>query len=209
MRRYALIVCVCLFLGTAGAWGRTMKHVLVQMPQEVLPLLSTDNLLDAVDFRDSGMYAAVKNRMGETSVLAVLTDEYARWELSAASRAEMKLLSGGRDTVVCLVHTCLTPEPMSTVAFYTLDWRPLPASRFVRVPGADAFLRPELTKDEGRAVLDGLETALVEARLSADADTLDFILHADGGDPERRQEQAAWLTERVSCQWQGRRFVRK
>ena len=68
---------------------------------------------------------------------------------------------------------------------------------------------PELTKDEGRAVLDGLETALVEARLSADADTLDFILHADGGDPERRQEQAAWLTERVSCQWQGRRFVRK
>ena len=209
MRKNAFILMACLFLVSIGAGGRTLRHVLVQMPREVLPLLSAENVLDAVDFHDSRMRAAVKNRMGETSVLTALTDTYAAWNLSAASRAELKLLSAGKDTLVCLVHTYLTPEPMSTVAFYTLDWRPLPASRFVRVPGADAFLRPELTKDEGRAVLDGLETALVEARLSADADTLDFILHADGGDPERRQEQAAWLTERVSCQWQGRRFVRK
>ena len=106
MRKNAFILMACLFLVSIGAGGRTLRHVLVQMPREVLPLLSAENVLDAVDFHDSRMRAAVKNRMGETSVLTALTDTYAAWDLSAASRAELKLLSAGKDTLVfgTLVH---------------------------------------------------------------------------------------------------------
>lgn len=209
MRKNAFILMACLFLVSIGAGGRTLRHVLVQMPREVLPLLSAENVLDAVDFHDSRMRAAVKNRMGETSVLTTLTDTYAAWDLSAASRAELKLLSAGKDTLVCLVHTYLTPEPMSVVQFYSLSWQPLAAKRFVKLPAASAFLRPGLSDTDRRTALAAAEGALTEARLSADGATLRFVLHADGGDPDRRKELGEWFCEQLTYVWRDRRFERQ
>ena len=121
MRLALFIFCISFVVESSA---RTMKQFLMAMPDSVLPVLSLDNRLDAVDFLESGMKATVQNNFGESSTLLRLSDDYASWELSTVVSCELKLLVSGADTTICMSTTYHSPFPESVLTFYNKDWQP-------------------------------------------------------------------------------------
>ena len=108
-----------------------MREVFKQMPDSLLPYLSENNRLDFIDFIDSKMKAEVKNRLGGTSEMTVLTDSTLSIRMSEALQIDMLLLrtvetaDAGSSEIICLIETfgadSLSLE--STVRFFTSSWQ--------------------------------------------------------------------------------------
>lgn len=205
MRKVLLILCVLCAVRPAG--GRTMKDFFIAMPDRLLPLLTQENRLDCVDFVASKMNATVKNRFGENTTLEVLTDRYARLQLTPVSRVEMRLLFSGSDTVVCMVHTLQSVAAESKLAFYDTRWRPLAANRYVRLPGVKDFIRRKAQPAVVREVMQKVELPLLSVALDESSDTLKLRLGMDGGNVELKKELTPLVVPELIYVWQGGRFV--
>ena len=108
-----------------------MRDVFKQMPDSLLPYLSENNRLDFIDFIDSKMKAEVKNRLGGTSEMTVLTDSTLSIRMSEALQIDMFLLRTAESAdeesseVICVIETfgvdSLSLE--STTRFFTPSWQ--------------------------------------------------------------------------------------
>ena len=132
MRRHWIIGLLLLLLVQTGrAEGLKMRDIFKQMPVSLLPYLSENNRLDFIDFIDSQMKAEVKNRLGGTSEMTVLTDSTLSIRMSDALQIDVLLLKtvevadAESSEVVCLIETfgadSLSLE--STVRFFTPSWQ--------------------------------------------------------------------------------------
>lgn len=204
-----------LFLLLSGiacmTWGRTMRDVFVQMPDSLIPLLSKDARLDCVDYIDSGMKAMVKNQFGENSSLQVLTEQYARISFSSVATWELKLLTNGQDSMVCLVKTYGTPVPESTLSFYDLKWKKIPLRRYIVMPHARDFEKPAsgtTTAADLERVRLHTKNAMISATFQEPGNELLFRCRADEADPEVRKELQPLLKDSIRYVWKGGKFVR-
>ena len=109
-----------------------MRDVFRSMPDSLMPYLSQNNRLDFIDFIDSNMKAEVKNDLGGTSEMTVLTADSVSIRMSPALRVDLLLLqpqgsSGDSCRVVCMVQTFGTDSLSleSVVDYYTLQWQRL------------------------------------------------------------------------------------
>ena len=103
------------------------------MPDSLLPTLTQNNRLDFLDFLDAGMKAEVKNRLGGTSVMTVLTSDSLSLQVSASLRVDMLLLPLAEpldsvNQIVVVGETYLADSVYgeTTVRYFTIDWKPLP-----------------------------------------------------------------------------------
>ena len=71
---------------------KVMRDIYASAPDTIFPLLTKNNRLDQIDFRENNMKAEVKNRFDDRSELLVLTDRYLKLQLSERCLVEMKLL---------------------------------------------------------------------------------------------------------------------
>lgn len=150
IRRGIFILLLTLLFSRAGAQV-TMRDVIRQMPDSLVPYLKANARLDFIDFIDSGMKAQVSNDLGGKSQLTQLTDDYASFTLSAVSQLQMRLLSVDEPVdsarhIICMVRTYggdLRESTKrtngsdlreSTIRFYTLQWRPLPSAPRIALP---------------------------------------------------------------------------
>ena len=92
MRHLVLFFCMALSLSASAGDGIALRDVFRQMPDSLLPTLTQNNRLDFLDFLDAGMKAEVKNRLGGTSVMTVLTSDSLSLQVSASLRVDMLLL---------------------------------------------------------------------------------------------------------------------
>lgn len=117
----------------------TMRDVIRQMPDSLVPYLKTNARLDFIDFMDSGMKAEVSNELGGKSQLTQLTDDYASFTLNASSQLQLRLLSvdtpvDSASHILCMVRTFGVDICESTIGFYTLKWLPLPVAQYITLP---------------------------------------------------------------------------
>lgn len=126
----------CLFVcmtSVCSAQEPTLRDVFRQMPDSLLPTLTQNNRLDFLDFLDAGMKAEVKNRLGGTSVMTVLTSDSLSLQVSASLRVDMLLLPLAEpldsvNQIVVVGETYLADSVYgeTTVRYFTIDWKPLP-----------------------------------------------------------------------------------
>ena len=122
----------------------TMRDVLKQMPDTLVPFLKENARLDFIDFIESNMKAEVSNSLEGKSELTKLTDNYAMLWLTQASQMEMRLLDTAEEVdsvrqLLCIVCTYGTDIRESTVEFYSLRWRKLTTDERVGLP-TDMFI---------------------------------------------------------------------
>ena len=110
-----------------------IRDVFRQMPDSLLPALTQNNRLDFLDFRDAGMKAEVKNRLGGTSVMTALTDDSLSLQMSPASRIDMLLLTldeplDSVNQIIVVGETFFADSVYgeTTVRYYTIDWHSIP-----------------------------------------------------------------------------------
>lgn len=117
------MACSCLLVSPVGA--QTIAELFKQMPDELLPYLTTNNRLDMIDFMEARMKAEVTNLLESKSEMTALTDSALSVRLSDALSVDMRLTTRGDSTVVCLTKTYQTLSRQTEVVnyYYSTDWR--------------------------------------------------------------------------------------
>ena len=131
-RMHSKILFLLFFLLAAPSlMAQTMRDILRQMPDTLVPLLTRNNLLDFPDYIDSQMKAELSNRLTGTSEMLQLTDDYTVIQTSPASTIQLKLLPKGKAKIICLVRTYFANDSIgdSQFSFYTSEWKPMKASK--------------------------------------------------------------------------------
>ena len=163
-----------------GGRGVCIRDIYAEAPDSIFPLLTKNNRLDQIDFRENNMQAVVKNRFDAPSELLVLTDRYLKLQLSERCLVEMRLLS---DSTICMVQTYNAPAPDSRVRFFDTIWNELP--RTIERPSVDDFLSEDVDTDV-RLALQALP--LIKASLSENDDAITFELQTRELTREQREK---------------------
>ena len=157
-----------------------IRDVYAEAPDSIFPLLTKNNRLDQIDFRENNMPAVVKNKFDDRCELLVLNERYLKLKLSERCIVEMRLTS---DSTFCMVETFSAPAPDSHVRFFDTAWHELPQS--IKFPAVDEFLSEDVDID-ARLALQALP--LIKASLSENDDNITFELQLSELSREQRQK---------------------
>ena len=157
-----------------------IRDIYAEAPDSIFPLLTKNNRLDQIDFRENNMQAVVKNKFDGRSELLVLTERYLKLQLSERSVVEMRLLS---DSTFCMVQTYNAPASDSRIRFFDSKWNEL--SQTIERPSVDDFLNEEVDTDT-RLALQALP--LIKASLSEKNNSITFELQTSELTREQRQK---------------------
>lgn len=162
-----------------GGRGVCIRDIYAEAPDSIFPLLTKNNRLDQIDFRENNMQAVVKNRFDTPSELLVLTDRYLKLQLSERCLIEMRLLS---DSTFCMVETFTAPAPDSRIRFFNAAWQEQPS--VIEKPSVADFLNDDIDTDT-RLALEALP--LIKASLSEEDNTITFELQTSELTKEQRK----------------------
>ena len=185
-----LILYTLFILCSSSLYAQTrIRDIYAEAPDSIFPLLTKNNRLDQIDFRENNMQAVVKNKFEEHAELLVLNDRYLQARLSKHCTVEMRLLS---DSVFCMVQTYTGPAPDSRVRLYDSSWHELPQT--IQRPAVDDFLSEDVDTDT-RLALQALP--LIKASLSPDDDNITWQLQTSELTREQRQKVEGKVRELI------------
>ncbi len=101
-----------------------ISNLFKQMPDSLMPYLTTNNRLDMIDFREAGMKAEVNNLLEGTSEMTYLSDDSLSITMSDALRIDMSLVK--KDSLfICIQKNYMnTTNQMEAVLYlYTPKWQ--------------------------------------------------------------------------------------
>ena len=125
------IIYMCLLAGMAllpqMSGAKSMKDLLVSMPDEMMPYLDKNLRLEFVELQEMGVKAEVKNALNDVSVMDTLTSDFLQIRMSKTATLQMKKLPAENgDSVICVVKTFSLPEKESELYLYDQEWKRLP-----------------------------------------------------------------------------------
>ncbi len=97
------------------------------MPSDIVPLLTHNNLLDMLDFKEANQKAEVSNRLNGKSELTSLTKTSASIRLTSKTRIDLHLLPKAKGNyLIYMITTTETSDSLadSDVTVYDSSWKP-------------------------------------------------------------------------------------
>lgn len=120
-------------------YNYAISKCFLDMPDDVMPLLSTVNRADYIDFWASHMTAKVTNKLQGSSEMDMLSNDYLHIKLGNSSEVAIKLIPIKKDTVICMSYTVHAPLADSHIELYNLNWEPLSVNNFLEQPQLKDF----------------------------------------------------------------------
>ena len=203
MKRVSIVFIVLMALFCIRVQAQNLRTMFIEMPDTLLPLLTTNDRMDMIDFWDARMTTPVTNRLDGNSRIASLTDNFLSLELTRSSSMQIKMLNGeGNDTLLCVVNTVAAEACDSRIHFYNSRWERVDGSMFARPSIADFFI----LSDSVDKALEACDIYLVKLSLSAESDSLkaEYTMpqYMSPGDSARVASQLRPLR----YHWTGKRF---
>lgn len=144
-----MTVLVCLLLASLGVSAKSMKDLLVLMPDSLLPYLDKNLRQEMPELQEMGVKAEVKNLLGESSVMDTLTNNFIQIRMSKVSVLQLKKLPvENGDSILCLVKTFAGPEKESQVMFFDQDWKMLDAGKLLACDAESLISKPDTMTEE-------------------------------------------------------------
>ena len=153
--------------------AKSMKDLLVSMPDEVMPYLPKNLRLEFAELQEMGVKAEVKNALNDVSVMDTLTTDFLQIRMSKASTLQMKKLPvENGDSVICLVKTFSLPEKESELYLYDQNWQRLPLEMNLQSLAESLIQKPDTMTD----------TRFLELKQMVEPRMVSFMLlqHEDG-----------------------------
>lgn len=123
MKRIAFILSL-LTVSWLSVSAQDIKTALKSMPEKIFPLLSRNNILDFIDFKDSNMKAEVTNNLKGKSEMTELTATSCHIRLTAHSEVDISIVNIDGKDLILVTRTYSTDEKKSqTQTYFTLDWQ--------------------------------------------------------------------------------------
>jgi hypothetical protein len=167
MKKISILLCFLCFLCDSSR-AQSLKDIFFKMPQEVCPALSEYNRLELIDNQKNNKPMQTRNIFKTFSKMDALTDTYAHLIVSKNSEKTLKLLNSKDGAPIVMVISTVFADsiPDSSIAFYTAEWKPLEATRFVSAPTSKEFRRISINPETDELTI----TALQPLTLSFDDD---------------------------------------
>ena len=208
MRKIFLFITILLTTLTLRA--QDIASLFVEMPRDILFVLTDNNRKDMVDLYVNGKEAEVLNAMRGDSKLIQLNENYIKLQLTTQNTVEIKLLPLINKTqIICVVQTACAPVCDSQISFYTTQWEPIENKGLVKPFTFQDFLNTTgIDTEKRKNALTSLDTHFFRYQLSPDDNNLSIFYTApEYLGIEERKAIEPYLTQKPLVQhWNNTRF---
>ena len=147
MRRFFSIVLLSMALLPLTGFARTVADLFATEPGNIFPLLTRTNRLDMVDYYHSGQLVAIQNNLTGESRLLELDSAYLKVQTSGSRVVEMLMRQVGKDTVITVIETVMTPVPDSRLTQWNVHWQRYVSDKLFSMPSIDDFLVKKMSRE--------------------------------------------------------------
>jgi len=139
------IILYFLFFLTFPAIGQSVEKLFLELPENLIPLLSKQNRFEMIEYYKANQQDSVKNKFGNYAKLELYDSINQHIVVSATKNSllEIKILNS-QDSVksIAIINTILTPIQHSRISFYNSQWQKL--SLDFLIPKADEWLKKDI-----------------------------------------------------------------
>ena len=185
--------------------ARTITDFFASEPGNIFPLLTRTNRLDLVDYYTSGQMVAVANNLEGEARLLEVADDYLKVQTSDCRQVEMLMRMAGKDTVLTVIETVMTPVPDSRLTQWNVHWQRYTSDRLFTMPTIDDFIIGKMPRELRADLQDAMIFPLI--RLSFKGEGHDTIEATHGLDkflvPDEYKHYAAYLKTSLNYRFNG------
>lgn len=185
--------------------ARTITDFFASEPGNIFPLLTRTNRLDLVDYYTSGQMVAVANNLEGEARLLEVADDYLKVQTSDCRQVEMLMRMAGKDTVLTVIETVMTPVPDSRLTQWNVHWQRYTSDRLFTMPTIDDFIIGKMPRELRADLQDAMIFPLI--RLSFKGEGHDTIEATHGLDkflvPDEYKRYAAYLKTSLNYRFNG------
>jgi len=191
--------------------AQDMATFFIHIPDHYLPHLEDAWRKDLVEIYKSGKPAVLENTMNGRSSLQKLTQDYLYLQSTERSTLEIRFLPLINNTfIACVITTVFAPVADSRVAFFTMEWQPLPASEIWMPVDTDCFIKEDIDRNDEnyQKARSYLDMELIHYSLNPDQLTMEAVnITPDYLSSEERAKVKSFLKETpIVYTWRAGRF---
>lgn len=168
MKRLLSILCLSLALLPLTGMARTISDFFASEPGNIFPLLTRTSRLDMVDYYNSGKTVAIANNLEGESSLLQLDSAYLKVQTSKNRIVEMRMRTAGKDTVITVIETVMTPVPDSRLTQWNVHWQRFTSDKLFAMPGIDDFIIRKMPHDLRADLQDAMIFPLIQLTFKGD-----------------------------------------
>ena len=174
MKRFLSILCLSLAMMPLTGMARTIADFFASEPGNIFPLLTRTNRLDMVDYYNSGQTVSIANNLTGDSKLLELNNNYIKVQTSGAKTVEMLMRTAGKDTVITVIETVMTPIPDSRLTQWNTHWQRFTSDKLFTMPGIDDFFVKKMPQDLRADLQDAMIFPLIKLTFTGEShDTIE------------------------------------
>ena len=174
MKRFLSILCLSLAMMPLTGMARTIADFFASEPGNIFPLLTRTNRLDMVDYYNSGQTVSIANNLTGDSKLLELNNNYIKVQTSGAKTVEMLMRTAGKDTVITVIETVMTPVPDSRLTQWNVHWQRFTSDKLFTMPGIDDFFVKKMPKELRADLQDAMIFPLIKLTFTGEShDTIE------------------------------------
>ncbi|MBR3727653.1 MAG: DUF3256 family protein [Muribaculaceae bacterium] len=205
MKRLLSILCLSLALLPLTGMARTISDFFASEPGNIFPLLTRTGRLDMVDYYNSGKTVAIANNLEGESNLLQLDSAYLKVQTSKNRIVEMRMRTAGKDTVITVIETVMTPVPDSRLTQWNVHWQRFTSDKLFAMPGIDDFIIRKMPHDLRADLQDAMIFPLVQLTFKGEGH--DIIEATHGLEQflakEEYQRYSSYLKPSISYRFNG------
>jgi hypothetical protein len=205
MKHLLSILCLSLALLPLTGMARTISDFFASEPGNIFPLLTRTGRLDMVDYYNSGKTVAIANNLEGESSLLQLDSAYLKVQTSKNRIVEMRMRTAGKDTVITVIETVMTPVPDSRLTQWNVHWQRFTSYKLFAMPGIDDFIIRKMPHDLRADLQDAMIFPLIQLTFKGEGH--DIIEATHGLEQflakEEYQRYSSYLKPSISYRFNG------
>ena len=162
MKHLFTILVVLMALSPVTGSARTLADLFATEPGNIFPLLTSVNRLDMVDYYNSGQIVDIGNNLLGGSRLLEMDSTYLKVQTSASRVVEMRMRKVGKDTVLTVIETVMTPVPDSRLTQWNSHWQQYTSEKLFTMPTIDDFIVVKMPRDLRADLQDAMIFPLIQ-----------------------------------------------
>lgn len=162
MKRLFVILLLSVALMPSTGAARSIADLFATEPGNIFPLLTRTNRLDMVDYHLSGQTVDMSNNLSGESRLVELDSAYLKVKTSDSRVVEMYMRKVGKDTVITVIETVMTPVPDSRLTQWNSHWQRFTSDKLFAMPVIDDFIVKKMPRELRADLQDAMVFPLVQ-----------------------------------------------
>ncbi len=205
---YNIIVALLLLLVASSGKGQSMTDVLLNMPGQIIPLVTYEERLQLVDLYHSGQKAQIPQVSNDTLQLYTLGNSYIHIRTSAAATVQIKRVGKDKKNIYAVIYTTEGPVAHSHIELYNSQWEMIPKpQKLITTVTLKDFI---IAQDKSEWIYSKVITPTIQYTMSeASNNIIATPTFVQTVDIESQKELTQYIHSDITIRWNGKKWVNK